>query len=436
MSLPEILNAGDPYLGYTYAYPHKTAYRRLPPRSLAEIWRPENRQQLFLYLHIPFCEMRCGFCNLFTTVATPQEQVRAYLSQLEQQAEITRQAVGPVAFSRLAIGGGTPTYLEAPELQRLFELIAKLGAHPAKIPASIECSPDTATPERLQILAEQGVERLSIGIQSFIESEVHSVGRAQKNQTVTRALENIRAARIPVLNIDLIYGLAEQTPASWLYSLEQTLNWRPEEVFLYPLYVRPLTGIGRKGRSWSDERLELYELGREYLLAQGYQQVSMRFFRKPSAGVSRPAYCCQEDGMLGLGCGARSYTRQLHYASEYAVSQQGVKAILREYLAREPASFAQVDYGFELDADTRKRRYLLQSLLHQSGLDSQRYCEVFGNPPEKDFAQLEELLSLDLVTLSQGVWRLNARGLAWSDAIGPWLYGASVQERMQSYALS
>lgn len=427
----------DPYLGYTYAYPHKTAYGSFAPRALSEVWAGEAKDSLFLYLHIPFCEMRCGFCNLFTTIHPPAGQVAAYLDQLEAQARQAKAALGPSArFARLAIGGGTPTYLEAGELERLLALVSDLGADLNVIPSSIESSPATATPDRLKVLAEAGIERLSIGIQSFIEAEVHSVGRAQKNPQVFAALDAIRAAGLPRLNIDLIYGLAHQTPASWLESLQTALRWQPEEIFLYPLYVRPLTGIARNGRSWSDERLELYGLGRDFLLAAGYEQVSMRFFRRAGTEQTQgPAYCCQQDGMLGLGCGARSYTHKLHYASEYAVSQTGVKAILREYLARDEASFAQVDYGFLLDDDTRRRRDLLQSLLHRSGLDAARYRARFSSAPEQDFPQLQTLAESGLAGYDEGIWKLSPAGLAWSDAIGPWLYAPNVNERMLAYAL-
>ncbi|AYN27059.1 hypothetical protein D8682_08705 [Buttiauxella sp. 3AFRM03] len=125
-----------------------------------------------------------------------------------------------------------------------------------------------------------------------------------------RTLDAIRDAGIPVLNIDLIYGLAFQTPQSWLFTLKTALKFNPEEIFLYPLYVRPLTGIGLSGKSWDDERLELYELGRDFLQEQG----SMRMFRRNNSHAGQGKYCCQNDGMIGLGCGAHSYTHSLHYS--------------------------------------------------------------------------------------------------------------------------
>jgi oxygen-independent coproporphyrinogen III oxidase len=123
MTRLERMLAGTPYAGYAYAYPHKSAYRTLePPVPLRQAWAGEPRAALFLYLHVPFCEMRCGFCNLFTTANPPEELVPRYLEALEREALEVREAIGPGRIARLAIGGGTPTYLGPAELHRLFDL--------------------------------------------------------------------------------------------------------------------------------------------------------------------------------------------------------------------------------------------------------------------------------------------------------------------------
>ncbi len=427
----------DPYRAYTYAYPHKTAYRPLdPPVPLREAWADEDRSALFLYVHIPFCEMRCGFCNLFTTVGAGEALERAYLQALKRQALRVRDALEDAAFSRIAVGGGTPTYLEAPELEGLFDLLARtFQAAPAALPTSVETSPATATPERLRVLRERGVQRVSIGVQSFVDAEVRGVGRAQRGAVVHGALEAIRAAGLPTLNIDLMYGLAHQTPETWLTSLRTALTYRPEELYLYPLYVRPLTGIGRTGRSWDDERLELYRLGRDHLRANGYVQVSMRMFRRADAPAEGgPAYRCQTDGMVGLGCGARSYTGSLHYSSEYAVGAQGVREILASYVRRAGADFDVAAHGIQLGEDERRRRHALQSLLQVEGLQRAEYAAQFGADVLAHLPQLRELTEVGLAVLDGTTLRLTDAGLELSDAIGPWLYSDAVRALSDGYA--
>ena len=432
---------GTPYVGYAYAYPHKTAYRLLKnPVSLQTLWKSENRDALFLYVHIPFCEMRCGFCNLFTTANPKGDFTEVYLCALTRQARQVREALGDAKFVRLAFGGGTPTFLTAAQLETLFDWVEKeFGLNAKLIPVSVETSPRTAEADKLRLLRERGANRISIGVQSFVEAEANAVGRGQKTQWVESALERIRAEGFPILNVDLIYGLPNQTVASWLCSLQAALHYAPEELYLYPLYVRPLTGLGRKDREWDDIRLACYRAGREYLLSNGYAQISMRMFaRKSAANVSaKPnvAYCCQTDGMAGIGCGARSYTTTLHYASEYAVGATGVQAILRDYVTKPDAAFSFADYGFALDAGEQRRRYLIQSLLQVEGVNAAAYRARFGTEILSDFPEWNELEANGLAAQNDGLLRLTPAGIERSDLIGPWLYSPAVQARMDACEL-
>jgi oxygen-independent coproporphyrinogen-3 oxidase len=430
---------GSPYQGYLYAYPHKSAYRALRPRpSLADVWLGEGRDSLFLYLHVPFCEMRCGFCNLFTRARPPAEQVSAYLRQLRVQATRVADALGPARFTRAAIGGGTPTYLTAEELTSLFALASQtLGLATATAQLSIETSPATATPDRMAVLAAHGVHRISIGVQSFLDAEAHAAGRPQRRSEVDAALTAIRAGGFPVLNLDLIYGIPGQTPGSWAESLRTALDWRPEELFLYPLYVRPLTGLGRRATDgpdpeWDAQRLDLYRRGRDLLREAGYRQLSMRQFRRSDLPDPdrRADYCCQDDGMVGLGCGARSYTRELHYSFDYAVSVREVRGIIEDYLARPAVDFSFAEYGFPLDDTEQRLRWLVKSLLRAEGVDLISYERRFGTGLEGDFPRLAQLVERGWAYSEENWFVLTDDGLAHGDAIGPWLVSAPVRRAM------
>ena len=139
--------------------------------------------------------------------------------------------------------------------------------------------------------------------------------------------------------------------------------------------------------------------------------------------------------MVGIGCGARSYTRGLHYSSEYAVGAPGVRAIVDDYINRPGESFASAAYGFALDADDQRRRYLIQSLLQIEGLDLAAYRWRFGGEALHDYPELAELASHDFAVTTATHLRLTEAGLEQSDTIGPWLYSASVRRQMESYEL-
>ncbi|WEH38540.1 STM4012 family radical SAM protein [Streptomyces sp. AM 2-1-1] len=437
-----------PYQSYVYAYPHKTAYRPLPDRpSLREEWAGEDKRALQLYAHIPFCEVRCGFCNLFTRIGAPGELTTRYLDALDRQATAVRDALGdtgPVRFAAAAFGGGTPTFLTAGELERLCDIAEKrMGVDLRAVPLSVESSPATATADRLALLADRGTTRISLGVQSFVDGEARAAVRPQRRSDVEAALGRIRATRIPVLNIDLIYGIDGQTERSWLTSLDAALAWHPEELYLYPLYVRPLTGLGRlagggaaSDAAWDAQRLCLYRAGRDHLLAHGYDQVSLRMFRRADAPPQGPDdYACQTDGMIGLGCGARSYTSRLHYSFDYAVGMQEIRAIIDRFTATE--DFARAEFGRRVDGEEARRRHLLQSLLQAAGLPRAEYRQRFGTDPHDDFpeelARFAALGWLDGSGDRDGRLRLSPEGLAHSDALGPALFSPAVRAAMAVY---
>ncbi len=436
--------AGSPYQSYVYAYPHKTAYRRLDePEALADLWADEPKDALSLYAHIPFCEVRCGFCNLFTRIGAPQDLTTRYLDALDRQATRVAAALGPAArYAQAAFGGGTPTFLTAGELERLCDIVERrTGADLREIPLSVEASPATATADRLALLAERGATRLSLGVQSFVPREARAAVRPQRRADVEAAIARVREAGIPVLNLDLIYGIAGQTAAGWRTSLDAALAWEPEELYLYPLYVRPLTGLGRRDDTrapdpeWDARRLALYRAGRDRLLAAGYEQVSMRMFRRArSASAGGTEYCCQTDGMVGLGSGARSYTGRLHYSFEYAVSMPEIRGIIDDYVARPAGDFDRAEVGWRMDAWEGRRRHVVQSLLQCEGLDAAGYRARFGTDAAADFAHEWELLhGRGWLAEAPGRLLLTPEGLAHSDAIGPAFFSDRARAAMAGY---
>ncbi|WP_100514198.1 STM4012 family radical SAM protein [Mycobacteroides abscessus] len=431
-----------PYQQYVYAYPHKSSYRRLQPRPrLADLWTREPQQALSLYLHIAFCEIRCGFCNLFTRTGAPDELIDRYLEAMSRQAATVRAALSPAAtFATAAIGGGTPTTLTPDELNRLCDIAEHtMGADLSAIPLSVEASPATATADRLAVLAARGTTRLSLGVQTFDPDEARAVVRPQRRSDVDSALQRIRDAAIPVLNIDLIYGIDGQTESSWRSSLHAALDWNPEELYLYPLYVRPLTGLARRtcqsNIQWDAQRLSLYRTGRDLLLEHGYVQHSMRMFRRADAPDLGPNdYACQSDGMVGLGCGARSYTRDLHYAFDYAVDAHHVRAIIDDYVSCTEEDFQYADYGRMMTQDEARRRHLLQSVLQASGMPVGQYRRRFGASPDTHFGTvLNQWRQRGWLTTDQDCLLLSDEGLAYSDALGPELFSMSVRAAMAEY---
>lgn len=162
------------YQQYMYSYPHKTAYRQLENVDIKDYIPYMYNQDNTLYFHIPFCESKCGYCNLFSIVGQETDVVDRYIDAMERQVEqLVKLFVnenGPkVNFSELVLGGGTPLYLTIPQLQRIFDMAKRLGFSGDSI--IVETSPRQTTMEKLQFLKECGVTRLSMGITE------HAAGR-------------------------------------------------------------------------------------------------------------------------------------------------------------------------------------------------------------------------------------------------------------------
>ncbi len=424
----------DIYQQYAYSYPHKLAYREFDePLPLKKVWQTENRTKLFAYLHIPYCEMRCGFCNLFT-IANPKQGLDRYLTALRREAQAYRTILSDIQFEEYAIGGGTPTFLDADQLANMLAIFKyDLGVDTNKKYGSIESSPKSITPEKIHLIESYGINRISIGIQSWIEDETKQLGRPQSLEVATKAVEQLIESIIPEVNIDLIYGIKGQTVKTWQYVLEKTLAYSPTEIFLYPLYTRPLTGLAKlHGPPKNDIRLSLYRQGRDYLLSNGYRQVSMRCFRRVDAPIIESEYDSTTNGMVGIGAGARSYTSKLHYSGHYAVSRKAIKGIIEEYSNQQ--DFTSIHYGIRLNEEEEIRRFLIKSLIDGGQLSEHQFEGKFTQSV-LDMEVIQDFFNQGLL-VQEGDWiKLSKRGLELEDWIGPQLFSSQVNDRMNSFQL-
>jgi oxygen-independent coproporphyrinogen-3 oxidase len=267
------------------------------------------------------------------------------------------------------------------------------------------------------------VTRVSVGVQSLVAGEVAAVHRAQSLDQVERVMAEV--AGIAVRNVDLIYGLPGQNAETWSASIDRTIALGANEIYLYPLYVRPFTGMGQSATG-PDHRVALYRAGRDRLLNAGFSQVSMRMFRLGGSSESGPAYRCQTDGMVGLGAGARSYTRSLHYASPYAVPQAQVRMAIARWVAQTDEDFGLCRHGFRLDAAEQRRRYLILSLL-EGRLDRDEYASRFSDDVLAHMPKLSQAAAVGLVEETPAALTLTELGRECSDVLGHWLQSSTVR---------
>lgn len=423
------------YTQYMYSYPHKTAYRKLKNVRLTD-WLPglcgkENS----LYVHIPFCQYKCGYCNLFSVTGPTEEYMERYIDAIERQAaQLSSVLPEGVAFADLTFGGGTPLMLPERLLERIFKISEKFFVIPGEdTPVIVETSPNQTTLEKLEILKAHGCSRISIGVQSFVEEELRALHRFHSPDAVCEALARIRQVGFPTVNIDIIYGIQGQTRESLLVSLERALEYAPEEMFVYPLYIKPGTALYREGyqeRIGEEEEhvRRLYETARDFLTGQGYRQDSMRRFVRTR---ERMDVSCGFSNTISLGCGGRSYVGNLHFCTPYALGQEGCLKRLSAYMETE--DFLSVEHGYILSEEEQKRRYVIKHILFGNGLKKEEYREHFGGEAEQDFPQMQVWEKKGYVQYTDRHIQLTEEGMARSDVLGPQLISSAVRQRMESW---
>jgi oxygen-independent coproporphyrinogen-3 oxidase len=200
---------------------------------------------------VPFCRTKCSYCNFASDVFSRtvfERYVDRVCADIENALQVAAEMGGEMerAVDSIYLGGGTPTVLEAAHLQRIFSAVrARFDVQPdAEI--TVECAPGTLTPAMLGSLLRCGVNRVSLGVQSFVDEEAASVGRLHKRATVLEDIARLRAAGIANINIDLIAGLPHQTSESWEFSLAETIASGVPHVSVYMLEVDEDSRLGRE----------------------------------------------------------------------------------------------------------------------------------------------------------------------------------------------
>lgn len=449
----------NPYIQYMYSYPHKTAYRPLAGIRLADCADSLSGPGCGLYLHIPFCQTKCGYCNLFSVTGAGAEEMERYLDAVERQLNQYRRILEPAGtrFSDFTIGGGTPLLLTARQLERVLSMTESDLHFDKNRSIVIETAPNQTDREKLQLLKGRGITRVSMGIQSFCDRELETLRRGHSGKKALEALELLLSFGFDCVNADFIYGIPGQTVESLLESLERAVSLGPQEIFLYPLYVKHGAGLERELRNGMvlepEKAFEQYREASSFLKSEGFRQDSMRRFVRRKSEVSQQGSTAQEQMIrrksehlrpfsecgfgtsLALGCGGRSYVGNLHFCTPYAITRQDC---LRELYAYENTQdFTAVTHGIVLSREEQKRRYAIRHLLIRPGLDIGRYREHFGTEILEDFPLLSEWIGegyLVQLRKAKSDWLvLTDDGLGLSDYLGPQLISKEIGAKMAEW---
>ena len=277
---------------------------------------------LGLYVSVPFCRTKCSYCNFASDVFSHsvfQRYVDRVCADIEGANETVAQMNGlhERIVDSIYLGGGTPTLLDVTQLQHVFVTIAQNFEVQAEAEITVECAPGTLNAGVIEALQRCGVNRVSLGVQSFVDQEASSVGRLHDRKTVLDDIARLRAAGITNINIDLIAGLPHQTVDSWMFSVEQTIASESPHVSVYMLEVDEDSRLGREliagGAKYHahfvpDEDLtaDLYLAACEKLEAAGVRQYEISNFARSGYESRHNLKYWTRQPYLGFGVDAHS----------------------------------------------------------------------------------------------------------------------------------
>jgi putative oxygen-independent coproporphyrinogen III oxidase len=389
-----------------------------------------------LYVHIPFCKSKCPYCDFYSITAP--DLIPAYLSALDKEAQIYHAkmplhggtGVSPVRrrffvracgypntpfpiFDTLYLGGGTPSLLSEAQLTALIDSLRRHFSFAPDTEFTLEANPDDITPEKLRLFRDLGVSRLSLGVQSFDESELLFLKRRHTAHQTIRALELARAAGFANLGLDLIYGLPGQTTDAWIKTLETALSFTPEHLSCYQLTLADNTPMGRQAAAGELPCLD-EETQREYFLLTSQFLTARGFIHYEVANFARgEAYICRHNHKywnhvpsLGLGPAAHSFHGNRRWWNHRS---------LPDYLAALKAGAAPIAGAESLTPAQVRLETLALGFRTRKGVS----LATLQEHPRAD-AVLAELIQAGLVRLHRDWVVATPQGLVVADSLPLW----------------
>ncbi len=381
---------------------------------------------LGIYISVPFCRTKCSYCNFASDVfsrAVFERYVDRVCADIENAAETAAKMGGQFerAVDSVYLGGGTPTVLEPSQLQRMFAAVQSQFDVAANAEITVECAPGTLTGSTLESLLSCGVNRVSLGVQSFVDREAAAVGRQHKRETVLNDIAQLRAAGISNLNVDLIAGLPHQTAESWKVSLAEAISTGAPHVSVYMLEVDEDSRLGREllagGTRYhahfvpdDGATVDFYLTACEQLEASGIAQYEISNFARAGFESTHNLKYWTRQPYFGFGVDAHSMlvstTKDLD-AVRFASADSLEKYVSGTPLRRTPVSqAAAIEESFFL------------GLRLNEGVDLREVAASFGeNCLKQPHVAIAELIEDGLMERCADFVRLTSRGRLLSNDV-------------------
>jgi oxygen-independent coproporphyrinogen-3 oxidase len=372
--------------------------------------RPAWLRPRAAYVHVPFCAHHCGYCD-FAVAAGQDHLIDLYVEAVA--AELARLD-GPAPVDTVFLGGGTPTHLSAAQLDRLLAAVARwLPLRPGG-EFSVEGNPESVTADKVAVLADHGVNRVSLGVQSFRPDLLARLDREHSPDHVGPALDRVRR-RIANVSLDLIFGVPGQSVADWAADLDAALAFEPDHVSTYGLTYEKGTRLWKRRRRGEvvpvpeADELAMYELAMDRLPAAGLEQYEVSNFARASRRCRHNETYWANEAYFGFGVGAARYVE-----GRRELNRRDTADYVRRVLAGEAATFQ----SEHLPPEESARETAAVQLRRTAGVVRDRFREQTGYAFDDLTAGRAKAYAAEgLVEDDGSAVRLTRRGRCLADAL-------------------
>jgi len=374
----------------------------------------QNMNLISLYIHIPFCEKKCYYCD-FSSYGGKKHLIDDYITSLKKEIVLYKSVLDDYKINTIFFGGGTPSILSGNQIAEIMETVDKYFSIEAGAEVSMEANPGTLTYDKLKRYYESGINRLSIGLQACQNNLLRTLGRIHSFENYIKNLEEARNAGFSNINTDLMFSLPGQKKSNWEESLEKIVSLEIPHISAYSLIVEEETPfydwVKNRKILLPDEEVELkmYHYTIEYLEKNGYNHYEISNFAKPGFQCKHNLIYWQNKSYIGLGSGAHSYFNKKRFSN---VNQ------IEEYISLLKESKVPIENETDVSIKDEISETMFLGLRMMEGVSIEEFTKRFNISPFEIYkSQINKFKEQNLLYWDEKHIKLTQKGVDLSNIV-------------------